>query len=204
VFFNGDNFAVGQIPIGPPDQATDDALPFFALLPSGFVEGVHVGPRTAIDPGTGQSAVIPGTYSLVQGDPRLPMDPLAKITAIQGTYKNFTKTLNSLGNNPQGFEIIAFPSRLDDGIDDIVMFNISGLVITNVYFGQIDMNAGTLSAFPVAQIVDPENTANEITGTISALDSGDVRLVHAGHYDLNGTNLPATFSTSGRFIVYRR
>jgi hypothetical protein len=204
LFINGDNFAIGQIPIGPPDQATADPLPFFTLTPIGYVEGKHVGPRTAIDPSTGQSTVIPGTYSLVQPDPRQPLNPASRITALQGTYKNFSKTINSLGSNPQGFEIIAFPSTKDDGLDDIVLFNISGGTITKMYFGQMDMNAGTISAFPVNQITDPSNTANEITGTVSNLDSTDMTRVHSGRYALDATNLPATFSASGRFIVYRR
>jgi len=203
-FMNGDNFAIGQLPIGPPDQSTADPLPFFTLTPIGYVEGLHVGPRTAIDPTTGQSTPIPGTYSLVQPDPREPLNPASKITALQGTYKLFSKVINNVGNNPQGFEIIAFPGTKDDGIDDIVLFNISNGVITTLYFGQMDMNGGTISAFPVNQVTNPENTANEITGTVSGLDSTDMTRVHSGHYTLDATNLPATFSSSGRFIVYRR
>lgn len=216
-FINGDNFALGTIPDGPPDQATADPKPFFVLTPAGFVEGQHVGPRTAVDPTTGQSTPIPGTYTLVQADPRPPFNPAAKITALQGTYKNYTKTINSVGNNPQGFEIVAFPGTYTDdashenyGLMDIVAFNVSGGQITRMYFGQIDLVNGTLSAFPIAQVTNPQDTSNEITGNVSAFVTGggspttDVPQVRAGHYTLDANNLPASFSTSGRFIVYRR
>lgn len=210
LFVNGDNFALGQLPPGIPDQAPPDPVPFYTLTPIGYVEGKHVGPRTAVDPSTGQSVPIPGTYSLIQTDPRQPFNPAAHITALLGTYKSFTKVLNSVGTNAQNFELLAFPSTHDDGVDDIVLFNYVGGTITNMYFGQMDMTAGTISAFPVAQVTDASNTANEITGTVTGLtDAGgqtttDVSQARAGHYTLNSTNLPATFSTSGRFVVYRR
>jgi hypothetical protein len=218
VFINGDNFAVGTIPDGPPDNSTPDPKPFFTLTPIGYVEGSHVGPRTAIDPSTGQSTIIPGTYSLVQADPRPPANPAARITALQGTYKNFTKTLNSLGTNAQGFEIVAFPGTYTDdsgeggyGQYDVLLFNIAGGQITKMFFGQIDVNTGHLSAFPIGQVSDPSNINNEITGTVSAfVDAGgsstsDVSHIRAGHYTIDaGPNVPASFSASGRFIVYRR
>lgn len=216
LYVNGDNFAVGQIPDGPPEQATPDPKPFFVLTPIGYVEGLHVGPRTAID-GSGNSVPIPGTYTLLQGDPRPPFDPLARITALQGTYKNHTKTLFSLGANAQGFEIIAFPSTFTDdptaddfGKMDIVLFNVSGGQVTHMYFGQMDFINNTISAFPIAQVIDPSNTNNEITGTITNLVDGfgnstsDVDDMRAGRYTLDSTNLPGTFSTSGRFIIYRK
>jgi hypothetical protein len=216
LYANGDNFAVGQIPDGPPDQATADPKPFFVLTPIGFIEGLHVGPRTAID-GSGNSIPLPGTYTLLQGDPRPPFDPLARITALQGTYKNYSKTIFSVGSNPQGFEIIAFPSTFTDdptaddfGKMDIVLLNLVGNQITHMYFGQMDFITNQISAFPIAQIIDPSNTNNEITGTISNFVDGggnstsDVDDIRFGRYTLDPTNLPGTFSTSGRFFVYRK
>lgn len=204
LFVDGDNFAVGQLPPGPPDQAPPDPVPFYVLTPIGYIEGSGVGPRTAIDPNTGQSVPIPGTYSLVQSDPRDPLNPASKITALEGTYKSFTKTINSLGQNPQGFEMIAFPSTKDDGFDDIVCFNYVGNTITKLYFGHMDMNTGEIQAWPCSQVTDASNVANEIDGTITNLDSTDFTKVRSGHYSLGATNLPATFSTTGRFVVYRR
>lgn len=217
LFINGDNFALGTMPDGPPEQSTSDPKPFFVLTPVGFVEGSHVGPRTAIDPNSGNSVSIPGTYTLVQGDPRPPEDPAARITALMGTYKYHTKNLISLGNNPQGFEIIAFPGTYSDdlgsdggGLMDIVLFNTVGGQITHMYFGQMDFNNNTITAYPIAQVTTPENTSNEITGTISGLvtaggsPTSEISEIRSGRYTLDSTNLPATFSTSGRFIVYRR
>lgn len=211
LYINGDNFALGTKPDGPPENATPDPKPFFVLTPVGYVQGQHVGPRSA------GGSPIPGTYTLVQGDPRPPEDPAATITALQGTYVNSTKYIASLGQNPQGFEIIAFPSTFTDdpsaddfGKMDIVLFNLSGGQITHMYFGQMDFLNDTISAFPIDQINDPSNVSNEITGSISSFvnstggSTSDVDSIRAGRYTLDATNLPSTFSTSGRFIVYRR
>lgn len=221
LWVSGDNFAVGLKADGPPDFATPDPKPFFVLTPAGYVEGSHVGERTAVGPNGSQP--LPGTYALVQPDPQPPVNPTSRITALMGTYKNFTKTIAGTGGNPQGFEIIAFPSSQTDdpneqgyGLMDIVLFNQVGGsngVITTMYFGQIDLNSGTFSAFPVSQINDPTNTNNEIVGTVSNFRTGggsattDPAQVRSGRYTidtLSSVNLPPTFSTTGRFVVYRR
>jgi hypothetical protein len=207
LWVSGDNFAVGE---KPDDAAPSTPKNIFVLTPSGYVEGTHVGERIAIDPNTGLTTALPGTYSLIQPDPRPPVNPTSKITALMGPYHPFTKTINSVGTNPQNFELIAFPSSFDDGVDDIVLFNYSNNQVTAIYFGQMDMNASTISAFPVSQISDPSNINNEITGTVTSLltaggsPTTDVTQVRSGHYTLNAAGLPATFSTSGRFVVYRR
>ncbi|HWA83531.1 MAG TPA: hypothetical protein VG820_08870, partial [Fimbriimonadaceae bacterium] len=203
-FIDGDNFAIGTLPPGAPDQAPPDPVPFYVLTPIGYIQGSGVGPRTAINPDTGQSTVIPGTYSVVQSDPRDPLNPATMITALEGTYNRFTKTINSVGQNPQGFEVIAFPSTRDDGFDDIVCFNYVGGTITKLYFGHMDMNTGEIQAWPVAQVTNASDVTNEIDGTVTNMDSTDVTKVKSGHYTFGATNLPATFSATGRFIVYRR
>ncbi len=221
-YINGDNFALGTLPPGPPDQGDGTPVPFYVLTPIGYVLGSDVGPRTSVDPTSGQSTLIPGTYSLVQPDPRQPLNPSSLITALIGTYKGYSRTIASVGQNPQGFEIIAFPSSHDDGIDDCVLFNVASGVVTNIYFGQLNMTGaaaarrpgshkagrgaagGTIVAYPIAQITDPSNVANQISGTVTSIDNTDVTLVKSGRYTLGPTNLPALFSTSGKFIVYRR
>lgn len=208
LWMSGDSFAIGIKAPGAEDHAPPDAYPFIVLTPSGYASGLHVGERTGTDT-NGNPILIPGTYSIVQDDPR-DNDPVHKITALMGPYKSFKKTITGYGQSTDHFEIIAFPSTFDDGVDDIVLFNYVGGQITKLYFGQMDLTAGTISAFPVNQITDPTNVQNEVTGTVSGLVDGfgstttDVQKVKVGHYTLNAPNRPPTFSASGRFIVYRR
>ncbi|HTQ10876.1 MAG TPA: hypothetical protein VMI31_12445, partial [Fimbriimonadaceae bacterium] len=62
----------------------------------------------------------------------------------------------------------------------------------------------TIVAWPVSQISDPSNVNFQITGTVTDIDSSSLSSVHSGHYTLDPTNLPPTFSASGKFIVYRK
>jgi len=230
LFINGDNFAIGIVPPGTPNQGDGSAWPFYALTPIGYVLGSHVGPRTGINPNTGQATLIPGTYSLVQPNPGQPLGGPGMITALVGTYKGYGSTIVSVGQNPQQFEIVAFPGSQDNGIDDCVMFNVNPAngQLSTMYFGQIDMTqaspakrtgkvvtrprkvhgrgevTSTIVAWPIYQISDPSDVNYQITGTVTDVDSSGLTTVHSGHYTLDPTNLPPTFSASGRFIVYRR
>jgi hypothetical protein len=201
IFVSGDNFGMGV-----KSNAINDPNPkaLFVLTPTGFVEGTHIGERTL------GGNYLPGTYTLVQPDPRPPFDPDARITAMMGIYKSFNQTIAGTGAGTNGFELIAFPNQEDDGLDDAIAVNIVNGQVTAMYFGFMNLNAGTISLFPIDQLDTPEDTSNEVTGTITSMLNGsggsttDVSLARSGRFTLNATNLPATFNAAGRFIVYRR
>lgn len=197
VYFTGDNYAVSvaNTVVGSPGE-------FDVLTPIGYVEGTFQSPVRQ-----GQLN-FPGTFTLVQPDPRDP-DPgtALRITALQGIWRDVNAVVSNLGN----FAAISLPSSQDDNFQTILLIKRSGNTITGMYFGLIDLNAGTLAAYPIDQ-VSPGSTANEIDGTVSGLKNGsgnptsDPKSVRSGSFTLvDGTGtVPADFPTSGTFIVFRR
>jgi hypothetical protein len=190
VYFTGDNFAVSTATPGE----------FDVLTPVGFVQGtftnpIHSGPVTT-----------PGTFTLVQPDPRDP-DPgtALRITALEGVWKPVTDVVSNMGT----FTALSMPSSQDNNIQTILLIARSGSTITNMYFGQIDLAAKTLQAFPIAD-VSPGSTDNEIDGTVSNLvdvsgnTASDPTLVRKGSYSLTVGTIPVEFPSTGTFVVYRR
>lgn len=198
VYFTGDNYAVST------DTPTSGVIPgeFDVLTPVGFVEGTYTNPARV------GSTIFPGTFTLVQPDPRDP-DPgtALRITALQGIWRD----VNSVVNNAGDFLALSLPSSQDNNFQTILFVKRTGGNITEMYFGLIDLNAGTLQAFPIDQ-VSPGSTDNEIDGTVMNLldrhgnPTSDPTLVHSGTFSLvNGTGtVPADFPTTGTFIVFRR
>jgi hypothetical protein len=193
VYFSGDQIAISKL-----DPLNSGHGAFSVLTPIGFVDGAY-GPPTSIAPF--------GTYTLVQPDPR-DLTGLNKITALQGIWRNLTDVVTGVGT----FEVITFPNSKDDNKQDIVLVHRGGNgKIDELYFGEADLDAGTLQAFPIGQ-VDDGDASNDIAGTLTDLKDKNGNLttdpsrVRSGHYTLTpgGGAVPASFSTSGRFIVFRR
>jgi hypothetical protein len=189
VYFSGDAIALS-------DQGPTGI--FEVLTPIGFVEG-RFGP-----PGTIGGQPTPGTYSLVQPDPR-DLTNIARITSLMGIWREFGAVFNNLGT----FEFITFPNSEDDHMHDVVLVARSGAgAITQLYFGQADLDAGTFTAFPISQVTEG-GIEGEITGTLETYRDGtgtlvdDHHLVRQGRFTIGGT-LPAGFRSAGRFVVFRR
>ncbi len=213
LYVSGDNFAVSVHSDGPQDQATTDPKPYFIFTENNttYLEGKHIGERTRVDPG-GSPQIFPGTYTMIQPDPRPLANPNARLTALVGGYRLFSARFGSLGTNPQNFEILAFPGTYtdDEGTMQVLLFNYSGGGVSNVYYGTIDLGAGTIIADPIENLgIVPlsgsiTGTVNQFTGTNGAVLSNQLAFgsVRGGRFTLSGA--PGSFSTSGRFVVFRK
>ena len=177
---------------------------------SSLVEGVCAGPTTI--PGVGGDQLIPfGTYYFRQADPRqTPDNPMAPITAMTGTWHNYTDMLSSMGT----FEFVTMPSSSDDNKQWAIIFVRDGAGnITNMYFGGMSLNGasgadfGTNSfvVFPISQLgVAAPDPALALRGSFSniSLVNGIPR---SGTYKFDTNQvLPSGFFSTGRFLVYRR
>lgn len=199
VWFSGDAIALsGAVGSGPEYMEV--------LTPLGPpIEGLF-SPPSQLPGGTS-----PGTYTLRQVDPR-DLSNLARITALTGTWKNYYEP-NNLSKSPflnlSNLEAFAFPQSADEDLFDLVVVsrNAAGN-ITNLYFGQMDMGGNTFSIWPIDQ-VDDGNASNEVDGVItSKLDrtggaAASSRHVRSGNISITSGGVPAGFSSTMRFIVYR-
>lgn len=193
VYFSGDGQAV---------SSSGTTGVFEVLTPSGFIEGTFNGPVPPVNV---------SSYTLVQLDPR-DLTGTAKITSLQGTFRNYQEVISSLGT----FEFITFPTSQDDELQDLVVIERNGAgVITNMHFGQADLLAGTWLAWPIRNL-DDGSVDNEISGTIHTFvnrdgatitvgSSDDADDVRSGRFTISADpDVPGSYPTSGRFIVFRR
>jgi hypothetical protein len=201
VWFSGDSIALsGDVGSGPEMMEV-----LTALGPP--IEGLF-SPPVALPGG-----VAPGTYSLRQIDPR-DLSNLARITALQGTWRNYFEP----GNPSQSpfldlgpYEVFTFPQSIDEDKHDLVAIARNGAgQIISMYFGQVDFGNNTFSMWPIDQ-ADDGSAANEITGTVSGFvganggGASTHRHIRSGNITITNapSGLPAGFSTTGRFNVYR-
>jgi len=147
----------------------------------------------------------PGTYSLVSPDPT-DLSGIARITALQGTWYDYTKVLVSSLN----FELITFPDSDDDKDQDAVGIVKTGNKITALYFGFADLEAGTFDIFPISGVVNGTDTTGELTGTLTGMVTGNnvittvVHQMRSGTFTFTGGTRPASIPNTGRFLVFRR
>lgn len=150
-----------------------------------------------------------GTYTLLEADPRiLPIPNAARITALQGIWRNYTDMFLNLGS----FQMIALPNREDSDDQDIVILQRNGGgQIVNMYFGFVNYSSGTFSAFPIDQ-VDDGDASNELVGVVSGFINASGATVSAstptrirgGDFTFASSPLPSGFPASGQFVVFRR
>lgn len=192
VYFSGDNIAISE---GGSNGVIE------VLTPTGIIGGTFTPKITNPIPA-------PGTYTLLANDPR-DVTNTAKIASLAGIYRSYTEVFANVGT----FEAFVFPNTAEDLQPDCVMFTRDGNGnITSFYFGGIDYDQGTVSIFPINQVVTGDSS-NEIDGTISAFkdangnDVGTVATssveasVRTGTFTLS--NPPAGFPATGRFLVFR-
>lgn len=199
VWFSGDGIALSG-PVGAGSEYMEVLTP---LPPP--VEGVF-NPPVPLPGGIG-----PGTYTLVQDDP-IDLAGLAKITALRGTWRNYSdaNTAQSAFLNLGSYECFTFPQSLDQDKHDMVVVARNGAgTITNLYFGQMDFDSNSFAIWPISQ-VDDGDASNEINGSISGLldrnggSPSTNRHVRSGTFTITTAGpLPSGFAQTGRFIVYR-
>ncbi len=198
VWFSGDGIALSG-DVGTGAEYMEVLTP---LSPP--IEGLFNPPA----PLPGGSA--PGTYTLRQVDPR-DLSSLARITALTGTWKPYVDSnpAKSPFLNLGTLEAFAFPQSLDDTKFDLVVVSRSlGGTITNMYFGQANLDTNTFSIWPIAQVDDGDG-ANEVSGFISGLldrngsTPASARHARSGNLTITAGGVPSGFTTTMRFIVYR-
>lgn len=192
-FFSGDAISLSAT-VGP-DKVYE------VLTPLGHIAGTWRNP-------TSQTPEF-GTYTLLEADPRiLPIPNAARITALQGIWRNYTEMFLNLGS----FQMIALPNTEDSGNQDIVILQRNGGgQIVNMYFGFVNYTSGTFSAFPIDQ-VDDGDASNELVGVVdgfinasgATVSSGTPSRIRGGNFTFASSPLPSGFPASGQFVVFRR
>jgi len=188
---SGDNYAITD---ANPQQGGIELLTSEVSEP---IPGTYVAEKTIGSTNT------PGTYQLLQPDPT-DLTGIAKIVAFRGEWKDQARAFSGMGN----FEVILFPSSKDDEMLEAVAVVRSGNVVSNLYFGFANLDSGELTLNPIKNLV-AGTTDGEITGSVSNFrtrNGGGTVLpsaVRTGTFNLTGGTLPAGFSGSGTFVVYR-
>lgn len=191
-FISGDNYALGSASAsGTLEVLTEDSRRFSGTF----------GPEHTIGTYT------PGTYTLYQTDPS-DINGLAKIVSIAGDWRSNHRVLTT----PGAFELIAFPTNQDNSHQELVAAKFDGNGnATALYFGFLNYDQGKFELHPVKTITDPTDFTGTLTGTIAdysnkngaATSSPDS--VRYGHYAFDGSlTLPAGFSNTGTFVVFRK
>jgi len=202
IFVSGDNFAVAA-----PQQIGGN---------SGTVQVLTLNSSTPLFGNYGPTNTIvglptSGTYDLTQTNPS-DLTGESKIISLFGAWRPYTTVMAGVGN----FEMITFPTSLDNNIQELVIIQRSGGVIQNFYFGTLDTVRGQFQAFPVADIVNA-SAAGEIDGTIgsyrgtSGASVSSPDSIRYGVYSFPSTSpithqpqsLPSGFQPTGTFAVFR-
>ncbi len=141
---------------------------------------------------------------------------LSRITALQGYWRNSYQVLNF--TNAPKFSFITFPGSQSDrnGIQQAVAIVWSGSasapVITNLYYGEVDLTNKTFDIFPIKDINEGD-IAGELTGTLSgyvnsagvAVANGYEPAIRNGTFTFtSGSTLPTGFLSTGTFVVFRQ
>lgn len=204
VNFTGDLAAIsaGGMSVG----STDGQLSFLGV--PDFVGGNFAGPASLPGPGGGSSAV-PGTYFARQANPNdTPGVTLPPIIAMTGIWRHYSDLLNNVGS----FGFLTIPTGADNDVHVAVLFARDGQGrITELFWGDpridattgADLNAGTFRVYPVSDITGALNPARSLSGTFSAIQRVQ-NVARTGNFSITNGTVPAGFSSSGQFLVFRR
>lgn len=218
VFFSGDVYAVSSSASGVPNF---EALTLNPMQPVGG----NLGPAGTLN---GPAGTIPhaGTYSLLQLNPT-DLTEMAKVIALQGIWRDSSSVLVQSNGTPlgAGSYAVTFPSSSDNNFQEMVIFVQDGTTtsagvpnITNLYFGSIDLDAGTFSVYPVVDIMTGLTTG-ELDGTIPTNKAGTLEeytaqgalttspdVVRSGNFMFNSASAGAATTAglkNGTFYVFR-
>lgn len=201
VFFSGDSYAIGD----KDARGVNGSNGLFVYLtPSSFFEGFY----RPQDPTT-----LVKSYELKQADPTdINLNPRL-ITALKGTYHNYTEYLSNL----HPVEFILMPKSGDGSKQDIVIIKRTGDNITDMWFGTANYavsGGATFKVYPIKNLY-PASTAGEITGTLPSSDMIDAsgsgiattganwwQNVRGGTYKFN--TVPSGLTKTGDFLVFRK
>ncbi len=195
VYFSGDQIALSN--------GTTQGSDFQILEPnSGYADGI-VG---SVNASTGsQPPINVTTYNLTVPDPR-DFTGIARIPAGTGLLRDISSVTSSLGT----FEVMLMPQSTDGNVQTAVAFvKPAGQTsnVTNLYYGSADLNAKTITLYPIADLTNG-TTNGQINGTLSGLlnNAGSTTSTpsqtYFGTYTFTGS-LPTGFTATGRFFDFR-
>lgn len=130
--------------------------------------------------GTGTA---PGTWTLLETDPRDPMF-INKISSLQGTWKADSEALV----NAPSMGMIIFPNSRRELDRQVIIYQKTGTAITQLYQGVVRMSGETGShsfeAWPIDNIRDFADVSDSVTGVITVANTS-VGLARSGSFTLN-------------------
>ncbi|RIJ99056.1 MAG: hypothetical protein DCC46_09295 [Armatimonadetes bacterium] len=129
-----------------------------------------------------------GTYTVVEPNPQNSSVEIPRYTApwtdIDNVVQDFTE-----------FVMISFPSTDSTKSDHLLMLSRSSGVITACYFGTLNRNTGSFSAYPIGQF--KQSSPTTIGGVASIEATG-------GNYSIESGTPPATFPLTGTYLRFVR
>ncbi len=167
------------------------------------------GPNVTLPGGDGGSSL--GSYAIEATDPN-DLTAAAKITSVQGIYREFDEVLSGLSN----FAAISFPNVNDDEIkQQFVLANLetyttAGKVryrVKGMYIGLANFKTNQFTAYPISSYAVPGSVVGEIKGTLGGYvkrASRGTSVVLKGTYSVTTGTTPAGFQRSGNFVVFRK
>jgi hypothetical protein len=186
VFFSGDAIGIGR---GFNTQGS-----FELLNPLVVDEGVLKAPATV------GGRPIPGTYSVLEPDPRDPFNDAATIAALQGIYREHTEVLTDI----PAFTVLVLPNTRGDINNQVVAFLSSGNTITKCWQGVARFNKATSGIIEIWSLdqLDEGTAFNKAQGTLTFTKEGGV--VKKGVVSFSTTPSGFPFPLTGGFAVFRR
>lgn len=143
-----------------------------------------------------------GTYTVLEGDPRVLPFGSAKLVALSGIWKPYTQVLSNI----PATSMVVFPNSRGDTDNNVVIFSRNGAgQITALWQGVVRFtgsNSGSIVVYSINQ-VDEGTANNPASGTLSnfVVENG---VIKRGSYNFTASPNGFPFASSGQFVVFRR
>lgn len=167
------------------------------------------GPNVTLPGGDGGSSL--GSYALEGPDPN-DLTAAAKITSLQGIYREFDEVLLGLSSNAA----VSFPNVNDDeekqqfvlaSLERYTADGKSRVRAKSLYVGLANFKTNRFTAYPISTFAVPGSVDGEVTGTLSGYRRRSVNgksVVLTGNYAVQTGTLAGGIPRSGSFTVFRR
>lgn len=154
-----------------------------------------------------EGRMTPGSYTLLEPDPRDILGQGRVLTAGQGIWRNFTEVLGNRGSTLA----VAFPNSRNSNVMDLAIMSLSGNRVTKAALGKATFtpngstfSGGTFEVYPISEVGKTSPTG-KVSGNLSALSvaqDAEGAMVRSGSFTFSGGSMG--FPANGRFVVFRR
>ncbi|MBS1709800.1 MAG: hypothetical protein JSS65_13895 [Armatimonadetes bacterium] len=165
----------------------------FDLYSTSFVESGVLTPPKVLG-----GAPAPGTYNVLEPDPRGTPPTAALVAAVQGIWRPYTDVLT----NVPAFTMLILPTTNANGQHQVVAFNKSGTGVSALWYGTATLSgtsSGTVTLHPIKELGAPTTTATGTLGTFTV--SGGI--VVDGKFTMSAPPSGWPFPATGDFVVFR-